>query len=82
MNEQEILSNLTDIVRDVLDDPDFEVSRETSATDHPEWDSFNHINIIAAAEMRFGIKFHALELDVLRNVGDFITLVARKKQAA
>ena len=82
MNEQEILTALQDILRDVLDDPNFEISRETAAKDHPEWDSFNHINIIVGAEMRFGIKFHALEIDSLRNVGDFITLIARKKQAA
>ncbi len=82
MNEQEILSNLTDILRDVLDDPQFDVTPETAAKDHPEWDSFNHINIVVASEMRFGIKFHALEIDALRNVGDFVGLIARKKQAA
>jgi len=82
MTEPEILSGLTDILRDVLDDPNFAVSRATAAKDHPEWDSFNHINIIVASEMRFGIKFHALEIDGLRNVGDFVALIARKKQAA
>lgn len=82
MDEQEILTALQDVVRDVLDDPDFEVNRNTAAKDHPEWDSFNHINIIVGAEARFGVKFHALEIDALRNVGDFISLIARKKQAA
>jgi len=82
MNEQETLAGLQDILRDVLDDPNFEVTRETAAKDHPEWDSFNHINIIVGVELRFGIKFNALEIDGLRNIGDFISLIARKKQAA
>jgi acyl carrier protein len=82
MSEQEILTGLQDIIRDVLDDDAFEVNVQTAAKDHPEWDSFNHINIIAASEMHFGIKFHALEIDSLLNVGDFVSLIARKKQAA
>jgi acyl carrier protein len=82
MNEQEILSGLQDILQDVLDDPTFQVTPETNAKDHPEWDSFNHINIVVGIEMRFSVKFNALELDGLKNVGDFVSLIQRKKQAA
>jgi len=82
MNEQEILSGLQEILRDVLDDESFQVSAETTAKDHPEWDSFNHINIVVGIEMRFGIKFNALELDGIKKVGDFVALIQRKKQAA
>lgn len=82
MNEAAIYATLNEIFRDVFDDPSIEVSPEMSARDVPEWDSFNHINIIVAAEMRFGIKFRAAEIDALRNVGDFVALIDRKRRAA
>lgn len=82
MSYHEIHAALVEIIREVLDDPDFEVTPETSAQDHPEWDSFNHINMIVAAEMRFGVKFQASEIEGLRSVGEFAELIARKRQAA
>ena len=82
MTTQDVYAALTEIFRDVFDDPDFTVKPELSATEVPEWDSFNHINIIVAAEMRFGIKFRTSEIDALRNVGDFAALIARKREAA
>ncbi len=82
MQEREIYAALTDIFRDVFDDPDIEAKPEMSAADVPEWDSFNHINIIVAAEMRFGVKFRASEIEGLRNVGDFARLIQDRKEAA
>jgi acyl carrier protein len=51
-----------------------------SAKDVPEWDSFNHINIIVAAEQRFGVKFRTAEIEALRTVGEFADLIARKRE--
>lgn len=82
MNDKEISEQVAEIVRDVLDDPDFEVTAETGAADHPEWDSFNHINMIIAAEVRFNIKFQTSEVESVQNVGDFVALIQRKRQAA
>jgi acyl carrier protein len=42
------------------------------------WDSFNHINIIVGAEMEFGVKFNASELEELKNVGDFVALIEKR----
>lgn len=82
MNEQELIEEVASIIRDVLDDPDFEVSADTSAADHPEWDSFNHINMIVAAEVRFDVKFQSSEVESVGNVGDFARLIQRKREAA
>ena len=80
MEQEQIHTAMAKIIQDVLDDPDFEVTPETSADDHPEWDSFNHINMVIAAEVRFKIKFRAAEVESVRNVGDFTDLIARKCQ--
>lgn len=82
MQDREIYAALTEIFRDVFDDPEIEAKPEMSAEDVPEWDSFNHINIIVAAEIRFGVKFRASEIEGLRNVGDFVRLIRERKQAA
>jgi acyl carrier protein len=78
MDQAEIYSGLQDIFRDIFDDDEITLTATTSATDIPEWDSFNHVNIIVASEMRFGVKFRAAELDELKNVGDFVGLVQKK----
>ena len=76
--EQDIYAGLTQIFRDVLDRDNLELHSDLSAPDVPGWDSFAHVNIIVAAEMRFGVKFMTAELERLCNVGDFASLIAAK----
>ena len=73
-----ILPTLTDICREVLDDPGLVLSLETRADDVEDWDSMNHITIVVEAERRFAIKFHTAEIEELRNVGDFVRLIGSK----
>jgi len=82
VNEQEVYQALNEIFREVFDDPTMEVTPDLSADDVAEWDSFNHINIIVASEQRFGVKFHTAEIESLRNAGEFVALITRKRLAA
>jgi acyl carrier protein len=79
MDKAEILRGLREIIGDVLGVDGAAISVTTTATDVPEWDSLAHINIIVAAEQRFGVKFGTAEIDELRTVGDFADLIARKR---
>ncbi len=78
MDKAEVLSQVRDILADVLDLPDLAVTEQTTAEDVEGWDSFNHINIVVAIESKFGIKFHTAEVEELRNVGDLVELVEKK----
>ncbi len=78
MTKEEIMMALTDIFRDVFDDPSLTLTRETTADDVEAWDSYNHINLVVATEMRFGIKFQTAEIEALKNVGGFVDLIAGK----
>jgi acyl carrier protein len=78
MTRDEIYATLTGIFREVFDDPELELRPGLSAQDMPEWDSFNHINIVVASEMKFGVSFGASELEELQNVGEFVALVEQK----
>ncbi|MEG3152351.1 acyl carrier protein [Sphingomonas sp. ZT3P38] len=81
MTDHEILERLTAIFRDILDDDDIELTPETTAADIKDWDSANHINIVVSVEMRFGIKISNAQVEQLKNVGDFVALIAQKLDA-
>jgi acyl carrier protein len=78
MTGQEILKQLTGIFHQIFNDNSLILTPETTADDIEEWDSFNHINIIVAAEAHFGVKFKTAETEELKNVGDFVRLIQEK----
>ena len=78
MNQSEILERLTKLIGQVLGNEDLKLTLQSTADDVEGWDSFNHVNIIVGAEMEFGIKFNAAELEDLKNVGDFVKLIEKR----
>jgi acyl carrier protein len=81
MNSSEILQQLTGIFREIFDNDSIVLTPETTAEDIAEWDSFNHINIIVAVEVHFGIKFQTAETEELKNVGHLVGLIQQKLDA-
>ena len=81
MTQSDILAQVTEIVRQIFDDDSIVLTPETTANDIADWDSFNHINIIVATEMKFGIKFRTAETEELKNVGHLIELIQEKLEA-
>ena len=81
MQQSDIYDQLTVIFRDTLDDDTLVLTPTLSAADVPEWDSFNHINLIVAIESRFKIKFRTAELEELHTVGHLADLIAAKLAA-
>ena len=78
MRQQDIYSQLTAIFRDLFDDDALVLTPELTAADIPDWDSFNHINLIVAVEASFGIKFQTAELESLHTVGHLADLIQSK----
>jgi acyl carrier protein len=78
MTNEEILQTITTIMREVLEVSDLKVSNDTSAADVDEWDSMTHIQIIAAIEGKYKVRFALGELQALKNVGDMIGLIQKK----
>jgi acyl carrier protein len=79
MTQDEIKVKIQDIFRDTFSDSSIVIDNDTNADDIDEWDSFNHINLVAAIENAFGIKFALGELQELANVGDMIKLMTDSK---
>jgi len=81
MQQQEIYAQLTGIFHDLFDDDTLVLTPGLSAADVPEWDSFNHINLIVAVEARFKIKFQTAELESMQTVGHLVDLIEKKLAA-
>ena len=79
MKHDEILASMQEIFRDIFGDKSIVINDDTDADDIDEWDSFNHINLVAAIEKKFEIKFALGELQELENVGDMIQLMITSK---
>ena len=81
MQQHEIYARLTPIFHDVLDDDTLVLTPALTAASVPEWDSFNHINLIVAVESRFKVKFQTAELESMNTVGHLVALLERKLAA-
>jgi acyl carrier protein len=73
-----IWKGLTDIFRDELDDDSLVLKEDMTANDVDGWDSITHVMIVVAVEKKFGIKMGAGEIQRLRNVGEFASLIQSK----
>jgi acyl carrier protein len=78
MTTDDITRRLTDIFRDVFDNPSIALERETTAADIEDWDSLAQISLLVAIENEFKIHFTLAESKALANVGDMMDLVAGK----
>ena len=78
MENNEIVSRLTPIFRDVFNDDALVVSEGMTAADVPTWDSLSNINMIIAVERAFGVKFSIKDVRALKNVGELLALIKRK----
>jgi acyl carrier protein len=81
MQQQEIYAILTPIFRDMFDNEMLVLTPGLTAASVPEWDSFNHINLIVAIEARLKIKFQTAELESLNTVGRMVDLIENKLAA-
>ena len=75
MDNPDIYAALREVFADVFGRDDIVLHANTSAKDVSGWDSFRHIEILVAVELRFGVRFRTRDLDTLRNVGDLVCLI-------
>ena len=78
MERNQILAEVKEIFRDVLDNEEIELQNATTADDVDEWDSLTHIQLIVAIEKHFKIRFTSKEILSWQNVGQMIDCIAAK----
>jgi len=75
MSREEIFERLDEVFQDVFDDDEITVNEETTADDIEDWDSLEHINLVAAVETEFGMKFTMGEVVSMKNVGEMVDII-------
>src|ERR1700722_743251 len=81
MMVEEIYTKVTSIFRELFDIPDLVVTPELTADDISEWDSISHLRLMLTIEKTFAVKFSALQIGKLKNVGDLVALIQSKQPA-
>ncbi|MBP3391379.1 MAG: acyl carrier protein [Clostridia bacterium] len=75
LTEKDVYERLNEVFRDVFDDDGICVGAETTAADIEDWDSLEHIRLIAAVEQEFSIRFKMGEVASMKNVGEMATII-------
>ncbi|HIW49501.1 MAG TPA: acyl carrier protein [Candidatus Blautia intestinavium] len=75
MTREEVYETLNGVFQDVFDDESIEVNDETTSDDIEDWDSLEHINLIAAVEQEFGVKFNMGQVVSMKNVGEMVDII-------
>ncbi len=70
MPTEDILRELTIIIRNVLERDNLEVTDRTAAGDVPGWDSFKMIEILMEVEKKYSITIDTRDMDAVNTVGD------------
>ncbi len=78
MTKEQAMARLTEVFHDVFDDDDIVLTETTSAKDIEDWDSLEHINLIAAVEKEFKMRFTMKEVSGMKNVGEMADIVCER----
>jgi acyl carrier protein len=77
-----IISEVTEVMRDVFGDDEIVLTETTTAGDVDGWDSLMHLNLVIGLERQFKIRFSTAEIaqmkEVGQNIGTLVQLIARK----
>lgn len=75
MTREAIYERLNAVFRDVFDDEEITVNDATTSADIEDWDSLEHINLVAAVEKEFGMKFTMGQVVTMKNVGEMVDII-------
>ena len=78
MTKEELLWEVTLLFRDILDASDLVLRPETTAKDVEHWDSLTHVELVAAVEKRFKVRFDSRTVQSFKNIGEMCDAVARR----
>jgi acyl carrier protein len=74
----DIIAEVNDIFKDILDNEDIAITGETTANDVAEWDSLSHIQLVVAIEKHFKIRFTSSEINGFKNVREMCEGILKK----
>ena len=79
MQEEQIVNGIIKVLEKDLKLNNLIIKREMQAYDFKGWDSLAHIGIIISLEEEFKLRFSIGEITNLKNIGELIDLIKKKK---
>jgi acyl carrier protein len=76
-SNDEIRAGLAEILEEIADVPPADVLDERSFTDDLDVDSLSMVEVVVAAEEKFGVKIPDDDVQSLKTVGDAVTYIAK-----
>lgn len=77
MTREEVIAGLADILEEVAGVDPSDVSEEKSFTEELDVDSLSMVEVVVAAEEKFGVKIPDDEVQNLKTVGDAADFVLK-----
>ena len=81
MTMDAMLDQLQSVFRDVFEDDELTINRQTSADNVEGWDSLMHVSLMINVERVFGVKFSTTQVASLKNVGELMNLIESRRAA-
>ena len=81
MTMDAMLDQLQSVFRDVFEDDELTINRQTSADSVEGWDSLMHVSLMINVERVFGVKFSTTQVASLKNVGELMDLIESRRAA-
>ncbi|WP_018349431.1 acyl carrier protein [Longispora albida] len=81
MTKEEIVAGLAEILEEVAGVNPEDVTEDKSFTDDLDVDSLSMVEVVVAAEEKFGVKIPDDEVQNLKSVGDAATFVLNQQAA-
>jgi acyl carrier protein len=75
------MERLSQVFRDVFDDDELNITRQTTAKDVEGWDSLMHVTLVVNVERAFKLKFSSSEVAALQTVGELLDLINARSAA-
>jgi acyl carrier protein len=79
MTDAIVLERLTRILRDVFDDDALVATPGLTAREVDGWDSLGNVRLFLEIERAFTIRFSAGEISSLKNVGQLVELIDKRR---
>lgn len=77
MNQSQIFEKLESVCHQIFG-AKVRINEETASSDVENWDSMNHVVLIASIEKEFDVKFDIMEIIELDSIRGFINLIEKK----
>ena len=78
MTREEVYAKLLPVFKDIFDDSRIKIDDSTVSTDIVGWDSLMHIQLIAAIQDEFAIRFAVEDAANMKNVGELVDLIMKQ----